>query len=67
MDLNYLKELPRISIPKFPYDGKFLINRGLKEGKNFGVILKEVEKHWLRNDFNITNKELETIVNKHTK
>ena len=67
LDLNYLKELPRISIPKFPYDGKFLISRGLKEGKNLGVILREVEKHWLGNDFYITNKELETIVNKYAK
>ena len=64
-DLNYFKDLSKILIPKFPYDGKFLIKRGLKEGKNFGIILNELEKHWLQNDFSINNKDLEIIVNKH--
>jgi len=39
----------------------------MKEGKSFGIILKEAEKLWLANNFNITNKDLDSIVNKHAK
>ncbi len=67
IDLNFFKELSKITIPKFPIDGKSLINRGMKEGKNFGLILKEAEKFWLKNNFNISSKDLETIVNKYPK
>ena len=67
LDINLFKELSKMSLPKFPYDGKSLINRGMKEGKSFGIILKEAEKLWLANNFNITNKDLDSIVNKHAK
>ncbi len=67
LDINLFKELSKMSLPKFPYDGKSLINRGMKEGKNFGIILKEAEQLWLANNFNITNKDLDSIVNKHAK
>ena len=32
--------IERISIPKFPYDGKYLMKKGLVEGKKIGLVLK---------------------------
>ena len=35
----------------------------LKEGRNLGDKLKLIEKEWVNNDFQITNKQVENIVN----
>ena len=35
----------------------------LKEGRNLGDKLKLIEKEWVNNNFKITDKEVESIVN----
>ena len=32
-EITSFKSLDKISIPEFPFDGKFLIKRGIQEGK----------------------------------
>ena len=39
-DNDFFKAIDKISIPQFPFDGKFLIKRGIQEGKKNGAILK---------------------------
>ena len=65
-EISFFKEIKKISIPKFPFDGKFLINKGIQEGKKIGIILDEAEKTWVENNFNLSTKDFETIVKKNT-
>ena len=51
--MNYEKEflknfklIEQVKLPKFPYDGNYLINKGLSEGIKVCQILKELEKDW---------------------
>ncbi|MDC3152486.1 hypothetical protein OA496_01915, partial [Pelagibacteraceae bacterium] len=58
------KEMKKISIPKFPFDGKFLIKKGIQEGKKIGKILKEAEINWIENNFILSEKDFDTIIKK---
>ena len=50
--------------PIFPIKAKDLIVQfNLKEGLELGKILKEIENVWINNSFEISNKEIEKIVN----
>ena len=42
-DLNV--NIDKTSIPEFPYDGKYLIKKGIIEGKKVGLALKELENN----------------------
>ena len=39
-DNDFFKAIDKISIPQFPFDGKFLIKRGIQEGKKLEHNLK---------------------------
>ncbi len=54
----------KASIPKFPYDGQYLINKGFKEGKKIGLILKELEKQWVNNNYYLSDKNITSIIDK---
>ncbi len=60
------KTIDNISIPKFPFDGKYLLNKGIQEGKKIGIILKEAEKIWVQNNFNLSSEDFEIIIKKNT-
>ena len=48
--------------PLFPIKTKDLIDKyNLKEGVNLGIKLKELENLWIKNDFKISDKEVEKI------
>ena len=65
-DVAFLKNIKKITVPKFPFDGKFLIKKGIQEGKKIGIILKEAEQVWLQNNFNLSSKEFEVVIKKNT-
>ena len=48
--------------PKFPYSGQYLINKGFSEGRKVGLILKKLEDHWFNNNFNISEQEVRSII-----
>ena len=49
--------------PKFNVKAKLLMDKfNLKEGKELGQKLKELEIVWINNSFNITDKQIEKIV-----
>ena len=50
--------------PIFPIKAKNLIEEyNLKEGKELGTKLKKIEDIWVRNNFKITNQEVNRIIN----
>ena len=51
-------------MPKSPFDGQYLIDRGFSEGKKIGRVLKELEKSWIENDFRLNDDSVKTILNK---
>ncbi|MDA9091754.1 hypothetical protein N9J56_00515 [Pelagibacteraceae bacterium] len=61
---NLLNEVDQIEIPKFPFNGQYLKEHGLTEGKEIGFILKKLEEEWLDKDFNLKANEAISIVNK---
>ncbi len=65
-EVNFFQTIEKISIPKFRFDGNFLLKKGIKEGKKVGKILKEAEQTWIQNNFNLTSQDLELIIKKYT-
>ena len=61
---NLLNEIDKIEVPSFPFNGQYLKEQGLSEGKEIGFVLKELEKEWFERDFNLKNEEAISIVNK---
>ena len=61
---NALKKIDQIVLPKLPFDGQYLINRGFSEGKKIGRVLKELEKSWIENDFRLNDDSVKIILNK---
>ena len=61
---NLLNEVDKTEMPNFPFDGKYLKEQGLAEGKEIGFVLKELEKEWIDKDFNLKFEEASSIINK---
>ncbi len=57
-----LKKLLKIKVPIFPIDGEYLKQRGIQEGHHLGVILKALEKEWINNNFQISDKRIKEII-----
>ena len=55
--------IDKISLPRFPFDGNYLKNQGIKEGKILGKTLKLLEDEWIANDFKIPDQKLSKIIN----
>ena len=51
------------SAPKLNVNAKLLMQKfNLKEGKELGKKLKDIEKFWLNNSFSINKKQIEKII-----
>ena len=61
--LKTSKTIQEVSLPKFPFDGNYLKNRGIKEGALIGQVLKLLENEWLNNDFKISKHRISQIIN----
>lgn len=53
-----------IKIPDFPFSGDYLIKKGIVEGKKIGLILKELEDDWISNNYSISEKKAQLIIDK---
>jgi len=60
--LKILKKILHSKVHKFPVDGKFLIKNGMKEGANFGEVLKLIEKEWVKNNFTISKNRIVELI-----
>ena len=61
---KYLHEIESINIPKFPYNGNFLIKKGFKEGKKIGSIIKKLEEKWIENNYSLSEESVHSIIGK---
>jgi tRNA nucleotidyltransferase/poly(A) polymerase len=59
-----IKDIDKMEIPNFPFNGKFIIEQGLEDGKKIGFALKELEKEWIEKNFNLNNQEAISIIDK---
>ena len=57
-------EINKIDILSFPFNGQYLMDQGLPNGKKIGYALKELEKEWVKKDFNLKTKEVTFILDK---
>ena len=60
--LNTLNNINKIDMPKFSFDGNYLKKKGMKEGALIGRTLKLIEKEWLDNEFQISEKRVLKII-----
>ena len=68
ISINILKkirsDIDKIEIPNFPFNGKYVMDRGIEDGKKIGFALKEMEKEWIENNFNLNSQEAVSIITK---
>ena len=57
-----LKKILKSKTHQFHIDGKYLMERGMKEGKLLGRVLKEIEEEWVDNNFNISDDRVKEII-----
>jgi len=62
--LKIIENIDMTSVPKFPYNGQFLITKGMSEGKKLGSALKELEKVWVNNNYSLSEKNILSVINK---
>ena len=57
-----LNKILKIKVPIFPINGETLKQKGMQEGQTLGIVLKTLEKEWINNNFQISNKRVEEII-----
>ena len=60
--LDLLDNIKKLNIPKFSFDGNYLIKNGMKEGALMGKTLKIIESEWLNNNFEISIERVLEII-----
>ena len=61
-----LQKILESKTQKFPIDGKYLMNNGMKQGSQMGKVLKKVEEEWIKNDFQISEDQMKEIIRSHS-
>ena len=56
------KKIFNSKIDKFPYNGEYLIKRGIKEGPVLGKVIKMLENEWVENNFKISEKRVQDVI-----
>ena len=46
----------------FPFDGKYLMYNGMKEGSSVGRVLNVIEEEWIKNGFEISKDRVKEII-----
>ena len=67
VDENLLKIIEQFKskdLPSLPFGAKFLMEKyQIPEGKNLGDKLKDIEREWVNNNFKLSEKQIDKIVN----
>jgi poly(A) polymerase len=61
--LEIFKKILQSRTHIFPFDGKYLMQNGMKEGSLLGKVLKIIEDEWVNNDFKISKNRIKEIIN----
>jgi len=62
--IKTIEEINKLEIPSFPFNGQYLINKGLVDGKKIGFALKELEDEWVQKNFNLNSADVVAIIDK---
>ena len=57
-----LKRILKSKTHQFPFDGKYLIKNGMQQGSLMGIVLKEIEEEWIKNNFKISKERVREII-----
>jgi tRNA nucleotidyltransferase/poly(A) polymerase len=57
-----LKNILQSKTHTFPYDGKYLIQNGMKQGSSLGKAMKAIEEEWINNSFKISEDRVKEII-----
>ena len=57
-----LKKILQSKKQKFPVDGKYLMDNGMKQGSQMGKVLKKIEEEWIENNFKISEDQIKEII-----
>ena len=61
-----LKKILQSKKQKFPVDGKYLLDNGMKQDSQMGKVLKKIEEEWIENDFKISEDHIKEIIRSHS-
>ena len=61
-----LKKILQSKKQKFPIDGKYLMDNGMKQGSQMGKVLKKIEEEWIKNNFQISEDQMKEIIRLHS-
>jgi tRNA nucleotidyltransferase/poly(A) polymerase len=61
-----LKKILQSKNQKFPVDGKYLMDNGMKQGSQMGKVLKKIEEEWIKNNFQISEDQMKEIIRLHS-
>ena len=61
-----LKKILQSKKKKFPVDGKYLMDNGMKQGSQIGKVLKKIEEEWIKNNFKISEDQMKEIIRLHS-
>ena len=61
-----MKNILKSKTHKFDIDGKYLINKGMREGVLMGKALKKIEEEWMENNFKISDVRVQEIIKKNS-
>ena len=57
-----LNKILKSKTHKFTFDGKYLMKNGMQQGLLIGKVLKEIEKEWINNNFEISKERVKEII-----
>ena len=57
-----MKNILKSKAHKFDIDGKYLMNKGMREGVLLGKVLRKIEEEWMENNFKISDNRVQEII-----
>ncbi len=57
-----MKNILKSKTHKFDIDGKYLMNKGMREGVLLGKVLRKIEEEWMENNFKISDDRVQEII-----
>jgi len=61
-----MKNILKSKTHKLDIDGKYLINKGMREGVLMGKVLKKIEEEWMESNFKISDVRVQEIIKKNS-
>ena len=59
-----LRKILKSKKRQFHINGKYLMDNGMNEGVLMGKVLKKIEEEWVNNNFKLSNKQINEIINR---